>query len=448
MKKIRVLLYGIILLTLFVLLHIYFPETWSSGVFDSINSFFTNPLGLWWFVFPLIGLCILLGFVLYYGIHFLASFGRLSISKEVYHPNVSIVIASKDEELLLKNTLKSIANLNFPKEKLQIVVVTSGSSDNSTSLCQKFAENHTELDIEVLSEEISKKGKPAALNYGLEYVKNEIFVLYDSGCVLTPNTLTNLVSPFKEEDKHAVIGPVLVKNWKDNLLTRAILLDYSTIAGGGMLFEVKNRLGSSAYSFGRNFAVRTRYLRKYGGFNEDSLTEDLYLSVLLNLDNIKIYFAPKAKVYDYVPNNWEALVKQRTRWMAGYVLDSPDLMELEGHDTNGKSIIISRNLTMMLIGNMDSWMPIVIAFAILYLFLGEYYLLTWTLSCLLFQFGFLLNAIRKYADKHYSLIFLFFLSGFIHLYMFLRQFNLPEDLDWEKTPVILEKEELAEEVTN
>ena len=171
------------------------------------------------------------------------------------------------------------------------------------------------------------------------------------------------------------------------------------------------------------------------------MTEDLYLSVLLNLDGIKIHFSPKARVYEYVPNKWEILVKQRTRWIAGYTFDMPQLMAMKGKDKNGKSIIISRNMTMTVIGNMDTWIPFIIGFAVFYFIIGEYYLLSWTLLCLFFQFGFLFNAVRKYGDGHYSILLFFPISAYIHLFMFTRQFSLPKELSWEKTPMILERQE-------
>jgi len=74
--------------------------------------------------------------------------------------------------------------------------------------------------------------------------------------------------------------------------------------------------------------------------------------------------------------------------------------------------------------------------------MGEYYLLIWDLACLFFQVGFLFNAVRKYGDKHYSVLLIFLISGYIHLYMFLRQFSLPKEISWEKTPMILEKQEI------
>jgi len=441
MKLYRYLLYGSIWVVFFVLIYIYFPPFWTSGIKTSIDTFLSAPLTYWWFIFPLIGLFMLLVLVLYYGVHFTASFGSGYKTKIEHHENISILIASKNEKVLLERTLESIVDSDYPKEKIQIIVITSGSTDDSTEYSNNFSKDHSEIDISVLSKHLPKKGKPPALNYGLEHVKNDIVVLYDSGCILQSNTLKNLISPFHKETTEAVIGPVLVKNWKENKLTRGIFLDYGMVSGGGLLFEVKNRLGSSAYSFGRNFAVRTKYLEKYGGFNEDSMTEDLYLSVLLNLDGVLIRFSPKAKVYEYVPSSWEILVKQRTRWLAGFIFDMPQLMAMKSEYKDGKKLIIARNMTMMVLANMDTWAPIEIAFAIFQFLIGEHYLLIWTLSCLFFQFGFIFNAIRKYCDKHYSLIFYFLISGFIHLYMFLRQFRLPKEISWEKTPMLLEREE-------
>ena len=441
MKIIRYLLYGSVWVAIFVLFHIFYPAGWPSAVKTAIDNFFTNPLVFWWFIFPLIGLIMLLGLLTFYGIHFLASFGKGYRTKAPYHVGITIMIASKSERTLLERTLNSILKTDYPKEVIQVIVITSGSTDDSTEFCNDFARHHSELEMKIISEDIPKKGKPPALNRGLEYVKNDILILYDSGCILQPDTLTHLVSPFQKEGIHAVIGPVLVENWKTNALTKGIFMDYSIISGGGLAFEIKNRLGSSAYSFGRNFAVRTKYLRKYGGYNEESMTEDLYLSVLLNLDGVEIYYSPKAKVYEYVPSTWDILVKQRTRWLAGYVYDMPKLMSMKSEHKDGKKVIIARNMTMMTIGNLDTWMPIVIVFIILFSFVGEFYLLIWSIACLIFMFGFLVNAVRKYADKHYILLFLFLVSGYIHLYMFLRQFALPKEMSWEKTPMLFEREQ-------
>lgn len=422
-------------------MHFIFPNSWVSVTKNSIDNFFTNFFVYWWLVFPLLALLLLFGLNIYYGIHFLASFGTGYKPKGDNYENITIMIASKNEKALLERTLKSIMDNDYPKEKIQLIVITSGSTDGSAEFCEKFFKQNNTIKADIISADLPKKGKPTALNYGLKLVKHDIILFYDSGCILQRNSLKNLIAPLKDQKKKAVIGPVLVENWNTNKITKGIFLDYAIVSGGGLLFEVKNRLGSSAYLYGRNFAIRTELLKKYGGFNEDSMTEDLYLHILLNLDGIKIYYSPKARVYEYVPHTSEILKKQRTRWIAGYTVDAPQLMAMKNEERDGKKIIIARNMTMTFIGNMDTWMPIIIVFTIIYALIGEYYLMIWNLSLLFFQFGFLFNAIRKYADGHYSLLFYFLVSGYIHLYMFLRQFSLPKELSWEKTPMILERQE-------
>jgi cellulose synthase/poly-beta-1,6-N-acetylglucosamine synthase-like glycosyltransferase len=295
--------------------------------------------------------------------------------------------------------------------------------------------------MKVLADPVNKKGKPAALNYGLKHAENGICVFYDSGIRIEPYTIHELVSALQNEEEVVAIGPIIIENYKQNKWTRAVLVDYTFTAGGALLSEVKNRLGSSCYLFGRNFCIRTKNLRDYGGFNEESLTEDLYLSTLLNLDGNKVLFIPKAKAYDIAPYKWNVIKKQRQRWIGGFIGDMPPLMKMKKGDKDGASIIISRNLTMLLLAHIDAWFFIAVPFAIVYWLVGFYYLLSWTLSFMVFSLGYIINGIRKYGDGHYLNLLWLPLCAYLHLYELSLQFSLPEDISWDKTPMILEKDQ-------
>ncbi|MBD3228984.1 MAG: glycosyltransferase [Candidatus Lokiarchaeota archaeon] len=438
MKKSRVVIYGLICVGYFVLLHFLLPN-WLN-IKQSIYSLFTDWFNNWLYIFPFIGLIALAGLITYFGIHFFASFGKGYRKKGAFQPEVSIIFASKDEKPLLKRTLDSLIQCNYPKDKMEIITVTSGSTDGSAEFCRAYADEHSEMKIKVLSDDLHKKGKPAALNYGLKHVENDISIFYDSGIRIEPNTLTELVAPLQDDKNVVAIGPITIENYKQNKWTRAVHVDYTFTAGGAILSEVKNRLGSSCYLFGRNFSIRTKNLKDYGGFNEDSLTEDLFLSTLLNLDGIQVLFIPKAKAYDIAPYKWKVIKKQRQRWIGGFIGDMPQLMEMKKGDKDGASIIISRNLTMLFLAHIDAWFYIAIPFAIIYWLLGFYYLLSWTLSFMVFSFGYILNGIRKYGDGHYlNLLWLPF-CAYLHLYELSLQFSMPEEISWEKTPMILEKD--------
>ncbi|MHA1270203.1 MAG: glycosyltransferase [Candidatus Helarchaeota archaeon] len=439
MKKSRVIMYGLPIVIYFIVLHILFPSWLNAPIKQGIDSLFTDFTANWILIFPFVGLVVLAGVICFYGIHFLASFSSGYKTKELSYPEISIIIASKDERPLLQRTLNSIINSEYPQENLQIIIVTSNSTDDSTEFCKKFAKKHSNIDIEILSDPLSIKGKPAALNYGLKYVKHDICVFYDSGIIIKPKTLAYLIEPIQRNKSDVTIGSVLVENWKKNKWTRGAALDYCFSAGGNIFFEVKNKLGSSAYLFGRNISIKTKLLQDLGNFKEDSLTEDLYLSVLLNLNEKKILFVPEAKAYDLAPITWSAIKKQRSRWIGGYIGDMPQLMQMKKGNKDGQSIVISRNLSMLLLHHVDDWIFIVAGFIVLYTIMGFYYILSWSITIFIFFAGYLINAVRKYGDSHFSLFLGLPICAYIHLFMLKLQFSLPKEINWEKTPMILEK---------
>jgi cellulose synthase/poly-beta-1,6-N-acetylglucosamine synthase-like glycosyltransferase len=130
MKKSRLLIYTLIIAAYFVVLHIILPN-WLN-IKQGIYSLFTDWFNNWLLIFPFIGLIAMAALIGYFGIHFLASFGKGYRSSDEFEPDISLIFASKDEKPLLKRTLDSLIESNYPKDKMEIITVTSGSSDGST----------------------------------------------------------------------------------------------------------------------------------------------------------------------------------------------------------------------------------------------------------------------------------------------------------------------------
>ncbi|MFX0099049.1 MAG: glycosyltransferase [Candidatus Hodarchaeota archaeon] len=446
MNKPKIITYMIILWAYFICLQLFFPRALGSQLQLGIDRLFTDFTGNWLLLGPFIGLVILVLIgPMYFGLHFLATLEPRYHPKEFFHPDISIMIASKDEKALLKQTLDTILDSDYPKDKMQIILIVSGSTDGSAEFFEGYAKDHDSVEWKIISKDMPKKGKPTALNAGLKEVKHDFLVIYDAGCKVTKDTLKILVAPMKDEKHHATIGPVVVENWKTNSLTKGILVDYALISGGSMYGEVKNNLGSNCNIYGKNFCIRTALLRELGGFDEEALTEDLYLTAMLKLHEKKIRFVPKAKAYEPVPETWEILDKQRTRWMGGYKEDAPRIMEKQVGKRSGQKIIIMRNLSMLFLAHVDifavvDWVLIPLFFLV-GLLAGEWYMFMYVLSCAIFKYGYLINAIRKYGDGHYSALGYLWMCAKIHLVMFAKQFpgGLPEEISWEKTPMILER---------
>jgi cellulose synthase/poly-beta-1,6-N-acetylglucosamine synthase-like glycosyltransferase len=328
---------------------------------------------------------------------------------------------------------------------MQVIVVTSNSTDDSEAFCKKYFKENPGIDWLNLSEPLPKPGKPPALNYGIKCVKNEILVLYDAGSILEPGTIKQLVAPLKDETVKAVQGAIVVKNWDKNNLTRAILLDYAMISGGNTHFEVQNKLGKNCWLYGRNMGVRMEVVRKFGGFDETSLTEDVYISSLMNAHNLRIKFVPHAIVYELVPSEWDIMVKQRTRWVGGFTGDIPKLLQLkvDGKPAGPKEML-GRFLSMQFLGNISIWSIVALIFVGIYAVIGEWYLLGWAAMCYVFFTTWTLGSIRRYCGGNSKGLLSYFTVVKIHAFMMGLSMHLPKVINWEQTPQLLSmsKEEI------
>jgi cellulose synthase/poly-beta-1,6-N-acetylglucosamine synthase-like glycosyltransferase len=429
--KIRYLIYGAIITAIFVCIHWIFPQNLSLWA-QKIDQLFQGTLssadfGLYLGLF-IFGAFLFFAFVLLYGINFLASFGKIKDppGSENFSPPISILMPAFNEAKVIGNTFESFLKSNYPKENLEMIVIASGSTDETAAICEQYQDR---LNITVLTDPLPKKGKPAALNLGLKYASHEIICIYDADTQMDKNTLSSLIRPLYELSITATSGPVLVRNWNTNTLTKGIALEYTYVSGTGLFFEIRARLGRALWVMGRNYAIRKQVIEEFGGWNEDALTEDLHLSAQLSASKKKIAFVPNAKIYENVPTNYKAFKKQRRRWVGGYKQGLEAAMKLD------LRTVMLRNFGMMHYGNSADFSVGALITALIFGLIGEFYLMIICLAIFSFVFGTIINAVRKYGDHKYRLLLYYLIYIFVDLNMFSTQFKSIKELEWEKTTI-------------
>ena len=128
-------------------------------------------------------------------------------------PLVSVIVPAYNEEKSIGNTLNSILNLNYPKDKLEILVINDGSTDNTKGIVERIIKNHPSFNIQLVNKE--NGGKGTALNLGLEKAKGEFFVCLDADSEPEPDCLIKML-PYFEDGKVATVLPLLkVKTLKN-----------------------------------------------------------------------------------------------------------------------------------------------------------------------------------------------------------------------------------------
>jgi len=223
--------------------------------------------------------------------------------------SVTLIIPAYNEEEMIAGTLKSVINLNYPKNLLEILVIDDGSTDNTASIANDIAKKFD--NVKVISKE--NGGKANSLNFGISHAKGEIVGCVDADSYPTKNSLMDMMGYFNDPKVGAVTSAAMVKNPK-NLLQRLQHIEYMLIIWSRKLLEFIDCI----YVTPGPLSIYTKdSLIEVGGFDEKILTEDIEIVWGLQEKGYKVRLALSADVYTNVPEKIKQWWKQRTRWAIG-----------------------------------------------------------------------------------------------------------------------------------
>ena len=233
--------------------------------------------------------------------------------KEDKLPTVSIIVPVKNEERVVGRLLNALLSLDYPPEKKEIIVVDDGSVDRTVEICEKYVKRNP-THVRMLHKSVSN-GKPAALNHALKHAKGDIIVTFDADNVPGSDVLLEAVRYFEDHSVAGVQGTVCAINADENMLTKFISYEEAVrfeayIRGKDVLRLFVNLAGTCQF-------IRRDVLEEVGGWNEESLTEDMEVSVRLMERGYKIRYAPEARSWQEHPAKLRQLLGQRIRWCRG-----------------------------------------------------------------------------------------------------------------------------------
>lgn len=231
-------------------------------------------------------------------------------------PTVSVLIPAHNEEVVIEGTLKAMVEIEYPKDKLEVILINDNSSDRTGAIADSYASHYSFLKVLHNSPYEAGKGKSGALNQGLKIARGEYIVVYDADNRPEKKAVYNLVSALdRDPEAGAVIGKFRVMNAERNLLTRFINIEtigFQWLAQAGRWFWFK-----LATIPGTNFAIRKSILETLGGWDEKALSEDTELSIRVYNLGYYIKFNPDAVTWEQEPETWDVWWKQRLRWARG-----------------------------------------------------------------------------------------------------------------------------------
>jgi poly-beta-1,6-N-acetyl-D-glucosamine synthase len=226
-----------------------------------------------------------------------------TVRKDTQLRSVSFVIAVRNGEKFLAAKLRSILELNYPRELMQITVVSDGSTDKTDEIARSFEGK----DIAFFR--IEPSGKPSALNLGISHSTGEILILTDVRQTLDADSVRNVVACFGDSTVGAVSGELAIRSgfsreeadtglyWKYEVFIRKCMSRIDSTFGTNGPF----------YAMRRSLAVT---------IPPDTLIDDVYLPLAAFFQGYRLILEDSAKAFDY-PTNLSSEFKRKVRTQAG-----------------------------------------------------------------------------------------------------------------------------------
>lgn len=226
-------------------------------------------------------------------------------------PSVAVLVPARNESPVAGRVLDALSRLEYPADRLSVVLIADGCTDNTPALFHAWAGNRTDAQVVVLP---TAHGKAAALNAGLQVAKADIIAVIDADLQPRPDFLRELVRPFTDNTVGGAAAYLEPVNHDENVVTRYAAVttwvhQLVTSAGTDRLGLNPPTLGASAY--------RRTALDAIGGFPLVPVGVDVATSARIVRRHWRIRFVRSAVAGNTLVANLRQYWRQHVRWSRG-----------------------------------------------------------------------------------------------------------------------------------
>jgi N-acetylglucosaminyltransferase len=250
--------------------------------------------------------------------------GRIDETIEGYEPTVAVVIPLFNEGRSIYDTIVSLVNLDYPRDKLTVTVVDDCSTDDSYEWASKAAREHA--NVRVLRNPYNM-GKRKGINHAVRETSAEIVISVDSDVIVHPRAVRELVARFVSPDIAAVGGRIHVSNPNENWLTKLQTIKY--YFGQEHLKNLERGLRSVMCLSGCLTAYRRHVLLQLEPILEDrnilgvpiKYGEDRFLTHQIVKHGYRTVMTMKAMCFTKAATNLRGYFNQQLRWKRSNIVD-------------------------------------------------------------------------------------------------------------------------------
>ena len=253
-------------------------------------------------ILAIIAFCISTSFIVWtYGVYplvvrLLKPYYKPIKRKSGYLPSFSVIVPAYNEASVIGKKLENLLSLDYPRDKVQIIVSDDGSTDHTAQIVERFN------GIKIIKS--NRVGKTEAINKGLKEASGEIILLTDADCFLSRDALVKAAQSFFDESIGAVTGGIVLLDYEPSFIIKNFSL------GRAQLFHREGLLDSIPTGMGGFLAFRRKLIEK---LDPRCLADDVDISIRARMKGFRVIYDPQVVTYTWDPNMFGSWYKQTVR---------------------------------------------------------------------------------------------------------------------------------------
>lgn len=244
---------------------------------------------------------------------------RLDDRPDRVYPGVTIIVPCWNEEKTVAGTVESLLALDYPKDKLHIMIVDDGSTDGTAKAVEQFA---GVANIELIRKE--NGGKHTAMNLGIDKTTTDFVGCLDADSIVTPSALKRMI-PYFDDEKIMAVSPSIIINNPKRAMEWAVKMEYQLSVYLKKMLGLMNGIHVTPGPFS---IYRIAVFKNLGPYRVAHNTEDMEIAYRMHEHDYRIEQCHDAHVYTKTPPTIYKLYKQRRRWIYGFINNTIDYRRL------------------------------------------------------------------------------------------------------------------------
>lgn len=237
----------------------------------------------------------------------------LAIETQADWPTVALMAAAKDEEGVIERLVHDLCEVDYPSDRCEVWIIDDNSQDRTPDILSELRDRYPQLRVFRRSAGATG-GKSGALNQVIVRTEAEFIAIFDADAQVPKDLLRRSLPYFDNPALGGLQVRKITNNFDENFLTQGqsveMMLD-------GYFQQQRTAIGGVGELRGNGQFLRRSALERCGGFNEETITDDLDLTLRLNLDQWDIKFSIYPGVLEEGVTQTKSLWHQRNRWAEG-----------------------------------------------------------------------------------------------------------------------------------